>query len=145
MRLSSVLIISIGCAGIGVSVSAYAQHMNEADAPCRGIVQTYQLSKCLSDASKEDSEHLKEIYRDIQSVLSISEKSKLEISQDYWNKYSKNECDAESMLYDGGTGRVPALLACDDAMLRQRISTLKVGFNWKLKQGMPSKYFHKQQ
>lgn len=74
MRLSSVLIISLGCAGIGVSTSAHAQHMNEADAPCRGIVQTYQLSKCLSDASKEDSENLKEIYRDIQSVLSISEK-----------------------------------------------------------------------
>lgn len=49
------------------------------------------------------------------------------------------------MLYDGGTGRVPALLACDDAILRQRIATLKAGFNWKLIQGMPAKYFHKQQ
>ncbi|NHN90240.1 lysozyme inhibitor LprI family protein [Acetobacter conturbans] len=135
----------VGCLVLGISTPSHAQHMNEADAPCRGVEQTYQLSKCFSEASQKDSDNLEKLYRDIQSVLSISEKNKLEISQDYWEKYSKSECEAESMLYDGGTGRVPALLACDDAILRQRIATLKAGFNWKLIQGMPAKYFHKQQ
>jgi uncharacterized protein YecT (DUF1311 family) len=114
-----------------VTSGAHAQHMNAHDSPCRDKVSTVDLASCLNDAYNSADKALNQSYAAITKALQSNEQKALLTSQRSWLQYRDAECAAQSELYAGGTASGPVHLACLEAITRQRIAELEIGFGWR--------------
>jgi len=109
-------------------VPSQAQHMNEKDSPCSGVVVTTDLVGCLSKARDSSDAKLNLLYRGIRKKLGESDSDRLTETQRAWIKYRDANCSAERALYDGGTASFPAYLGCLEAMTRARTKELQITY-----------------
>jgi uncharacterized protein YecT (DUF1311 family) len=110
-----------------------AQHMNEPDSPCVGVVVTSDLVSCLSKAKDASDAKLNSVYQSIRKQLESEDASRLVETQRIWIKYRDANCSAERALYEGGTAKYPASLACIEAMTRTRTKELQITYAVRLK------------
>ena len=110
-----------------------AQHMNEPDSPCFGVVVTSDLVSCLSKAKDASDAKLNSVYQSIRKKLEGEDASRLVETQRIWIKYRDANCSAERALYEGGTAKYPASLACIEAMTRTRTKELQITYAVRLK------------
>ena len=111
---------------------AHAQSMNAADAPCRGVVVTSELTRCLDLARGKADARLNETYGQMLDVLTPGERKDLVQAQRLWIKYRDAACDAEYKLFEGGTAGTPARLACLEAETRAREASLLRWYGWRI-------------
>lgn len=109
-----------------------AQHLNEPSAPCQEAGSQIDLEICLEKAYSLADAELNDTYRRIMSVLDDAEKASLRGAQRAWIVYRDKACDAEAAPYRDGTGKGTALLACLEAITRQRTQFMKVGLWWQV-------------
>ena len=126
-RISLLLLLALS-----VAVSAKAQHMNAATAPCRGISGTVELYGCFSKAFDRADSDLNRVYGQIRGVLQPADQERLLEAQRLWLQYRDATCSAERELYGQGTGGPPTYVACREALTRERIATLKTTYGWRL-------------
>jgi len=105
-----------------------AQHMNEPDSPCVGVVTTSDLVSCLSKANDASDAKMNSVYQNIRKKLEGDDASRLVETQRIWIKYRDANCSAERALYEGGTAKYPAFLACMEAMTRMRTKELQITY-----------------
>ena len=110
-----------------------AQHMNEPDSPCAGVAVTSDLVSCLSTAKDASDAKLNSVYQSIRKRLEGEDSSRLVEAQRIWIKYRDANCSAERALYEGGTAKYPAFLACVEAMTRTRTKELQITYAVRLK------------
>jgi len=106
---------------LGASALLYAQHMNEPDSPCAGIVVTSDLTSCLSKAKEKADARLNALYTKLRKSLDSPDRQRLVAAERLWVQYRDANCSAEQELYGEGTGRYPAYYGCLEAMTRARI------------------------
>lgn len=119
-------------ASFGGSSPLHAQHMNAADAPCRGAGSGVEHANCLNLAARKADADLNLVYRRITGILEAPDRQKLQTAERTWLLYRDQTCAAERDLYQGGTGGLTAYPACLEAVTRQRISDLKTAYWWKV-------------
>lgn len=129
LRLTLALVV----ATMAANVPAPAQHMNEKDSPCAGVVVTADLTTCLAEAREMADTQLNAAYRNLRGRLDPADVQRLIAAQRLWIQYRDANCAAERDLYDGGTAASPAYLACLEAMTRARTRELAVTYAVKLK------------
>jgi uncharacterized protein YecT (DUF1311 family) len=110
-----------------------AQHMNEPDSPCAGVVVTSDLVSCLSKAKDASDAKLHAVYQSLRKKLEGEDADNLLETQRIWLKYRDANCSAERALYEGGTAKYPAFLACIEAMTRTRTKELQITYAVRLK------------
>jgi len=110
-----------------------AQHMNEPDSPCVGVVVTSDLVACLSKAKDASDAKLNSVYQSIKKKLEGEDATRLVETQRIWIKYRDANCSAERALYEGGTAKYPASIACIGAMTRMRTKELQITYAVRLK------------
>lgn len=110
------------------AASCPAQHMNEPDSPCVDVVVTSDLVSCLSKAKDASDAKLNSVYQSIRKKLEGQDASRLVETQRIWIKYRDANCSAERALYEGGTAKYPAYLACIEAMTRTRTKELQITY-----------------
>lgn len=115
------------------SVPAPAQHMNEPDAACAGVVITADLVSCLWKARNAADTKLNSVYQHLRTRLDTGEEKQLVETERLWIQYRDANCTAERDLYGNGTGQEPAYLACLEAMTRERTKELQVTYAVRLK------------
>jgi uncharacterized protein YecT (DUF1311 family) len=118
---------------LAANVPARAQHMNETDSPCAGVVVTVELANCLARARDAADAKLNVAYKQLRAKLDAADGQRLVATQRLWIQYRDANCAAERELYDGGTAASPAYLACLEAMTRARTKELAVTYAVKLK------------
>ena len=129
LRLAPVLIAAVLAAALPVR----AQHMNEKDSPCAGVVVTSDLVQCLIKAGEVADAKLNTAYKGIRGKLAGTELKQLVATQRLWIQYRDANCAAERELYGGGTGGPPTFLACIEAMTRARTKELLATYAVRLK------------
>ena len=115
------------------ATSSGAQHMNESDSPCAGVVVTSDLAACLAKARASSDAEMNSLYQRIRKALDASEAEQLATTQRLWVKYRDANCSAERSLYGPGTAAGPAYLACLEAMTRERTKELRATYTVRLK------------
>ena len=113
--------------------SSRAQHMNEPDSPCAGVVVTSDLVACLRKARASSDAEMNSLYQKIRNRLDASEAEQLTKTQRLWIKYRDANCSAERSVYEPGTAALPAYPACLEAMTRERTKELRVTYTVRLK------------
>jgi len=111
----------------------HAQHMNEPNSPCAGIVITSDLTSCLSKAREKTDAQLNAQYTSLHKRLDPADRQRLTAAERSWVQYRDANCSAEQELYAEGTARYPAYYGCLEAMTRARIKELKITYAVKLK------------
>ena len=102
--------------------------MNEPDSPCVDVVVTSDLVSCLSKAKDASDAKLNSVYQSIRKKLEGQDAGRLVETQRIWIKYRDANCSAERALYEGGTAKYPAYLACIEAMTRTRTKELQITY-----------------
>jgi uncharacterized protein YecT (DUF1311 family) len=115
------------------AVPAKAQHMNEKDSPCADVVQTAELTNCLSDARDKADTKLNAVYKEVRSRLEGADLENLIKTQRLWIQYRDANCSAERDLYEGGTAKYAVYFACLESMTRARTRELQVTYIVRLK------------
>ena len=115
------------------NLPARAQHMNEKDSPCVGVVVTVELANCLSKARDAADSRLNAVYKRVRETLNATDAQRLITTQRLWIRYRDANCSAERDLYEGGTASHPAYLGCLEAMTRARTKELAVTYAVRLK------------
>ena len=113
--------------------SSRAQHMNEPDSPCAGVVVTSDLVACLRKARASSDAEMNSLYQKIRKRLDAGEAEQLAKAQRLWIEYRDANCSAERSLYESGTAALPAYPACLEAMTRERTKELRVTYTVRLK------------
>lgn len=127
-------VIALLFLGASAQITAlHAQHMNEPDSPCAGVVITTDLTSCLSKAKEKANAQLDALYTNLRNRLDPPDKQRLTAAERLWIQYRDANCSAEQELYGEGTGRYPAYYGCLEAMTRARIKELKITYAVKLK------------
>jgi uncharacterized protein YecT (DUF1311 family) len=129
LRLIPSLIVAV----LTANVPLLAQHMNEKDSPCAGVVVTVNLANCLAKARNAADAQLNTVYESVRARLDAAEVQQLISAQRLWIQYRDVNCVAERDLYGGGTATGPAYLACLEAMTRARTKELRVTYAVRLK------------
>lgn len=127
LRLSIVLTSGL------MAFSAPAQHMNEKDSPCANVVQTAELTNCLSIARDKADAKLNSVYKDLRTRLKGDDAQALIKTQRLWIQYRDANCSAERDLYQGSTASSAVYLACLESMTRARTRELQVTYAVRLK------------
>ena len=130
MRKTIIAFLFSACAPVTM---AYAQHMNEPDSPCAGVVITSDLTNCLSKANEKADSQLNAQCRSLQKLLDPADRQRLTAAERLWVQYRDANCSAEQELYAEGTARYPAYYGCLEAMTRARIKELKITYAVTLK------------
>lgn len=112
---------------------ARAQSMNSEDTPCTKSFITSELTACLEAAFKAADLKLNQTYAKVRRALPAKESAELARAQQLWIQYCNSTCKVEYDLYAGGTGGLPAHLACLEAETRAREAGLTRSFGWRLK------------
>jgi uncharacterized protein YecT (DUF1311 family) len=68
----------------------------------------------------------------VQSVVDGDELVKLKTAQRLWIQIRDANCEAEHVLYAGGSAASMVKLACLEAVTRHRSEELKVMYGWRL-------------
>ena len=114
------------------SDNSTAQHMNAADAPCRGPASNAEGTRCFIDASHTADKKLNQVYARVGEVLDPDEQKELQAAQRLWLKFRDANCAAERNLYGGGTAVSMVYAACIKADTRQRTAELKMMYGWRV-------------
>ncbi|WP_215754055.1 lysozyme inhibitor LprI family protein [Acetobacter sp. P5B1] len=109
-------------------IYAYAQHMNDPGAPCRGVGPEVKFTSCLFNASQKADMHLQQTVQNIQEKMPGSHLEQLQQMEKTWVLYKNSFCDAEYALYDGASGGPPAHFACLEALTRHHEDELKAAY-----------------
>lgn len=112
---------------------AHAQHMNQKDSPCAGVVITSDLVSCLWNAKNSSDAKLNSLYKHVRERLDAGELKSLTRTEQLWIQYRDANCSAERDLYGNGTAQGPAYLACLEAMTRARTTELEITYAVRLK------------
>lgn len=107
---------------------AYAQHMNDPNASCRGVGPESKLTHCLYNAAQNADTHLQQTFQSIQGKIHGSDLENFQKMEKMWVLYKNSFCDAEYALYDGGSGGPPAHFACLEALTRHHEDELKTAY-----------------
>jgi uncharacterized protein YecT (DUF1311 family) len=107
--------------------------MNEPDSPCAHAVVTSEMVACLSKAKDDSEAKLNAVFQNLQRRLEGEDANNLLETQKIWLKYRDANCSAERALYEGGTAKYPAFIACIEAMTRARTKELQVTYAVRLK------------
>jgi uncharacterized protein YecT (DUF1311 family) len=126
-------LITLLLAVSAAQIPSHAQHTNEKDAPCAGVVVTADLSRCLSRARDSADAKLHAAYNQIHDKLETADAQRLTAAERSWIQYRDANCSAERELYAGGTASAPAHLACLEAMTRARTKELEIVYVVKMK------------
>jgi uncharacterized protein YecT (DUF1311 family) len=116
----------------GGESSAYAQHMNAAEAPCQHLGSTVEATRCFSKAAGDADRDLNRAYGQIPKVLRPEDHGKLQAAERLWIGYRDAACAAERDLYGGGTGATPAHLVCLEAETRHHQTDLTERYGWQV-------------
>jgi uncharacterized protein YecT (DUF1311 family) len=115
------------------NIPTRAQHLNEKDSPCAGVVVTAYLSRRLLAARDSADEKLNIAYKRIRDKLDAVDAQRLVAAERLWMQFRDANCSAERDLYAGGTASTPVYLACLEAMTRARTRELEVMYVVKMK------------
>jgi uncharacterized protein YecT (DUF1311 family) len=125
--------ISIMCI-LASTPTAFAQHMNAADAPCRQPASDFEETKCFSNAAQLADEKLNQTYNAIRDFFRsrnrTSDDEALRDSQQLWIKFRDANCAAERKLYGNGSAASMSYFACLEAMSRHRMHELVTEYGW---------------
>lgn len=116
-----------------LAIAAYGQHMNEQDSPCAKVVQTAELTGCLSNAKDRADAKLNSFYKELRSRLKGDDAESLTKTQQLWIQYREANCFAERDLHEGGSAKYPVYFACLESMTRARTRELQVTYAVRLK------------
>ena len=106
--------------------------MNAKDGPCQEPSSGYEETKCFADAAKKSDSELNQMYRRVLSVVDGDERVKLQTAQRLWIQFRDANCEAEHVLYSGGSAAPMVKFACVEAVTRHRTEELKEMYGWRL-------------
>jgi uncharacterized protein YecT (DUF1311 family) len=107
---------------------AFAQHMNEKDAPCQGVGSGADMAQCMYSAFQKADRELNNTYRQIFPKIEPAQQAELRTAQRLWVQFRDADCKAEYDLFGGGSGGPTAKSTCLEAVTRQRIEDLKAAY-----------------
>ena len=126
--LIGAVIVSVGSAAVPVA----AQQADEPSALCHDAGSMVETSECLQIAVERADLELNETFKKITAVLHDNENKLLRAAQRAWIVFRDTGCEAEASLYNGGSGKGITRQACLEAMTRDRVSSLRRGFWWRV-------------
>ena len=133
VRASLAAGVAIAMAGIATSPGTMAQHMNASDAPrCPGATSNAAIGACFETAYRESDRKLNETFQRIVKTMSAEEQAALQSAQLLWIRFRDANCEAERLLYKGGSAAPMVQTACLEAETRHRTEGLMAGFGFPL-------------
>lgn len=113
-------------------IAAHSQHMNAKDSPCDAGMTTPDLVTCLWAKWHSEDKELNAYYGTVSEHLHGDQLTELRDAEKAWIDFRDKNCNAEKLLYVGGTAVGPVYNACMEAMTRHRLAELKTMYDWRV-------------
>jgi uncharacterized protein YecT (DUF1311 family) len=93
---------------------------------CKNPQTTRDMIECGRSAYREADKKLIAVYKQLQTKLGGTQKKRLIVSQENWNKYRDTSCGFEGGMYEGGSLEPPTRINCYARVTNQRLIDLDV-------------------
>ncbi len=102
------------------------QNSNTEAKPCIDTAMTqYDMNICAGNLAETADKNLNDLYQKIKEQLDSKSLHQFIIAEQAWINYRDEDCKAQYMVYDGGSGGPSAEALCIEQLTNERIKEMK--------------------